>query len=192
MVQVTTTLLQQVMECIPAKKDRFSNLQVLMDENEELPPSGFLSASIWFPSGPSDGFVFVRKIWFYLWKKNESQLRIPPCIRHLCWRVFLTDQMRPNQKDWYSFFCISRMYWNHFKTPLFCLHSCQQGKQPPKKSRSDRHLERYSSRPKLHAGPFFPFDWLHPGLLHPPSLGPRSKLLLLSRANWCFFTFYGI
>ena len=67
MVQVTTTLLQQVMECIPAK-----NLQVLMDENEELPPSGFLSASIWFPSGPSDGFVFVRKIWFYLWKKNES------------------------------------------------------------------------------------------------------------------------
>ena len=41
MVQVTTTLLQQVMECIPAK-----NLQVLMDENEELPPSGFLSASI--------------------------------------------------------------------------------------------------------------------------------------------------
>ena len=61
MVQVTTTLLQQVMECIPAKKDRFSNLQVLMDENEELPPSGFLSASIWFPSGPSDGFVFVKK-----------------------------------------------------------------------------------------------------------------------------------
>ena len=68
MVQVTTTLLQQVMECIPAK-----NLQVLMDENEELPPSGFLSASIWFPSGPSDGFVFVRKIiGFYRWKKNES------------------------------------------------------------------------------------------------------------------------
>ena len=56
MVQVTTTLLQQVMECIPAK-----NLQVLMDENEELPPSSFLSASIWFPSGPSDGFVFVKK-----------------------------------------------------------------------------------------------------------------------------------
>ena len=56
MVQVTTTLLQQVMECIPAK-----NLQVLMDENKELPPSGFLSASIWFPSGPSDGFVFVKK-----------------------------------------------------------------------------------------------------------------------------------
>ena len=131
-------------------------------------------------------------IGFYLWKKNESQLRIPPCIRHLCWRVFLTDQLRPNQKDWYSFFCISRMYWNHFETPLFCLHSCQQGKPPPKKSRSDQHLERYSSRPKLHAGPFFPFDWLHPGLLHPPSLGPRSKLLLLSRANWCFFTFYGI
>ena len=68
MVQVTTTLLQQVMECIPAK-----NLQVLMDENEELPPSSFLSASIWFPSGPSDGFVFVRKIiGFYRWKKNES------------------------------------------------------------------------------------------------------------------------
>ena len=61
-------------------------------------------------------------IGFYLWKKNESQLRIPPCIRHLCWRVFLTDQLCPNQKYWYSFFCISRMYWNHFKTPLFRLH----------------------------------------------------------------------
>ena len=77
MVQVTTTLLQQVMECIPAK-----NLQVLMDENEELPPSSFLSASIWFPSGPSDGFVFVKKYDHRILSLEEKWITVEDSTLH--------------------------------------------------------------------------------------------------------------
>ena len=195
-----------------------NNLQVLMDENKELPPSSFLSASVWLPASPS----FLLLVRFFYW---------PACF-FLYGRLFhWTDFYRPShlinridvcQKYSWGFYlasdifdgvsssltsCVLKKVFLHWiskketkwkerapsqnlaHTPFTLVKKKQSTKQTNKKRpniRSQRHLERYSSRPKVHAGPFFPFGWVQP-----PSDGPRSKLLLLSRASWCFFTFLG-
>ena len=156
-----------------------------MDEDKQLPPSGFLSTSIRLPAGPS-----AQQL------SSLGEKSIPPCIRHLCWRVFLTDQLRPKKSIcWISKNVLKtlnekllkrdKFHWISGKSSRLVFFTLAQNENNQKGTRSQRHLERYSSRPKVHAGPFFPFGWLHP----PSPSGPRSKLLLLSRASWCFFTF---
>ena len=87
-------------------KEVWNNLQVLMDENKELPPSSFLSASVWLPASPS----FLLLVRFFYW---------PACF-FLFDRLFhWTDFYRPSHLINRIDLCQKYIWWSYLASDIF-------------------------------------------------------------------------